>query len=400
MYRSIAIIGAGTAGWFTAAFLKTQFPDKEITLIDSTKTIPPIGVGESTTPSFTKFLLSLGVDPKSWITATNGSYKLGIIHNNWSGGYLQKKDFFCGYTHNCYTDNCRCEMHNTKKTVPDDVNLFAFNIDATQIAARCKQLFIEKGGKIVHECVSGIAKTQDSHVSHIHINNAMLVADYYIDCSGFNNIFNFKRDNLMLLNNTALVYRDNAVSDTDLYTKTYALDYGWQWKIPLKHNTGYGIVYNNNFVTDEKIADYYKNNITNFDETRLRKISFTPSICNEPFQSNYSCIGLSSGFIEPLEATAIDHIIFLIKRTVDKLNGRSSSALNRYWQIYFNNTLDFVLGRYTLSQKQNDYWRYYRESFPGHNANLVEKAKSNSIFLGQFNSSMYENLIYGYLGKC
>jgi tryptophan halogenase len=147
------------------------------------------------------------------------------------------------------------------------------------------------------------------------------------------------------------------------YTTTTAKSVGWIWEVPLTNRRGAGYVYSSKHITDEDAITEYCEHYLDTDPAKIRKLKFTPEVCKDSIKTNVGVAGLSGGFIEPLEATAIFLTFFTIRQIYKFLNGeRKAAVLNRNVEKVFNHVSSYVLMHYTMSGRtDNAYWQHYAD---------------------------------------
>jgi tryptophan halogenase len=355
MYK-ICIVGGGTAGAIVASIISSYFNRKDVEIITiCSKDIKKIGVGESTTPAFLQYLNNIGIPPSKMITECNATIKNGIRFENWqgngdcywnnfnSGGVVDNKFSNVSVANSIYKIFNIMELHefvngnwsgglnhsfeldksNKIPFIKNDigaivpVSSFAFHIDA--------QLFSEYIFDSIKDQITFIdskiteVKTNDTGISKIVLEDGTsIVADFWIDCSGLTRLLinnldpeweSFSED---LMINSALV--GNIVNnslDKSPVTIATAMKNGWSWQIPLQSRYGIGYVFNDQLSKDKDVEsefrDFVKIKYNSLIEN-IRKINFTSGCLKNNWIKNCVAIGLSSGFIEPLESTNIHTI--------------------------------------------------------------------------------------------
>ena len=417
--NKIVIVGGGSAGWMTAAMLIKTFPEKDITVIESPN-IPIIGVGESTIGGIRDYTNWLGIDEKDFMEYTDASYKLSIKFTDFyekdSGSFhypfgralldgtqtgiydwFYKKhvnpetpvqDFARCYfssaalfENNKYNNNESMAFDNFKPT--RDV---AYHFDATKFGAWLRDRYcIPRGVKhiqddvvYVHARQWGIQSLQLAGDPLNHIN-----ADLFIDCTGFKSLLltalnePFISYSDMLPNNKAWATRvpyKNKEAELEPFTNCTAIDNGWVWNIPLWSRLGTGYVYSNKFVTDEQALEEYKQYLMSdkmlyprtreeVDALEYKNIDMRVGIHERTWVKNVVAIGLSAGFIEPLESNGL----FSVHQFLFKLVKVLQRPATTQWEVdaynaatfgIFRNFAEFVAQHYALSVRDDtEYWK-------------------------------------------
>ena len=402
--KTITIVGGGTAGWMTAGLLSHLFKSYKIRLIESDE-IGIIGVGEATIPAIRDYMTIAEIDQVEMIRATQATFKLGIDFVGWKNGndrYFHGfgrigQDFMWLHTHqlwlleraagkarhfDCYALNCAAGMAN-KFSFPDARNPaspmagldFAYQFDASLLArflrVRSEAAGVERiEGKIVDVRLDG----EIGHVDHLVMEDGRTVdGDLFVDCSGMRALLigqalgiDYEDWSHWLLNDRALAVPCERVSPLTPYTRVTARDHGWQWRIPLQHRTGNGHVYSSNHVSDDEAASVLLANLDGKPLADPRPVRFRPGKRRKAWEKNVVAIGLSSGFLEPLESTSIH----LIQTGIVKLLGlfphqgfaaADIAEYNRQHDFEFTDVRDFIVAHYKVTEREGTpYWQYLK----------------------------------------
>ena len=358
----ICIIGGGTAGWMTASYLSTQ-TDHEITLVES-EVIPIIGVGESTVPSFTTFVETIGVSEQE-LFDIGSIRKYASRHCDWP----EKGN---KWFHHFIFDEKDEEEQLTwmqNRELPDKHWRHSYHIDAHKFSKLVSEKFSAKIHKHSIDTVVNV-ECDDNGISKVIGKKETYTADLFIDCSGLRqlllkNFTNTVRNNKNVINNRAWAgHADYTHDATQIdYTRTFAMNSGWQWNICLRDRVGCGYVFNDKFISDEDAKQEFIENCP-FDlrEDSLRLIEFESKWNTNPWTKNVVAIGLSAGFLEPLESQSIFLTQMQIQsmyRLLDKHNNKK--VFNKFWNMMIDHIAEYLELHYTLSNRTDTaYWR----SFP------------------------------------
>ncbi len=400
----IVIVGGGTAGWMTAAtlghFLDTGY---SISLVES-DAIGTIGVGEATIPHIRVFNSALGIDEDDFIRACQATFKLGIAFDGWrheghsylhAFGDVGRDVGLCAFQHlwsraarlgfakdtNAYTLNAIAaragKMHRgdplTGKAVP--AMPYAYHFDAGLYAAFLRK-FSEARGVIRHEgTITRVLRDGESgDISAVQLEfGAQIAGDLFIDCSGIRGLLigetlgsAYHDWSDWLLCDSALAVQSPRVSDFTPYTRSIAHGVGWRWRIPLQHRTGNGRVYASRFIDDDTVRAELLGAIEGEALTDPRLIRYTTGRRAEGWKNNVIAIGLSSGFLEPLESTSIHLIQTAISRVLKFLPGRvqhqaDRDEYNRQFTFEMERIRDFIILHYWANQRSEPFWQACRE---------------------------------------
>ncbi len=413
--ESICIVGGGSSGWMSAAILSTEHPNIEICLIESPD-IKTIGVGESTLGHFNRFLKRLRLEDRDWMPACNATYKTSIGFTNfrdgngetfqypfgrmdigdWKDNLMRFFEIRCMHPElyppeefsrfinksTYLADECRIsdEIPGSKWQFRDDT---AYHFDAGKFGEYLRDnIAIPNGVHYVKGNVGDVLKRPDGSIKGVTTDDGgMISADLFVDCTGFKSLLleqhmgvEFKPFNKLLFNDRALAthidYTDRE-KQMQTYTDCVAMNAGWIWNIPLWENVGTGYVYSSKYISDadaewefrQYLAKRY--NPKSAQECLLMPIKIKHGKHKVAWEKNVVGIGLSYGFLEPLESTGLmtthENLIFLS----DQLACRHGKV-TKFDRDAYNHTVDnllegfknFVALHYALSSREdNDYWR-------------------------------------------
>jgi tryptophan halogenase len=419
--KKLIIFGGGTSGWLTAAYLSRnlQFPC-EITLIED-ETLGPIGVGEGTQPATARFLHDCGIEPKTWMKPSNAVFKLGVEFVDWTNEkYFVDNDFI---ENTLIAPN----LFTTDYFVGKDKKEFFDWLPAYQLAKENKSPklagmdtnYAQTGNRqfgAVHFAAFDIVKTirgilgnsikhVNTKIEHVESNdngitglidsnNNRYEADLYLDCSGFSSLLLEKKLGIEFTSITDILPCDRAVAlptqykdpvnECFPYTRSTAMPSGWRWTIPIFNRTGNGYVYSSKFTTPEE-AEAELRKATGEYTAKANHLTMKCGIHNVIAHKNVCAVGLSAGFVEPLEATGITFTtkaVELITQGLNRTNGIWSSPLkaeiNRVYDTMFWEIVAFVWIHYRYSTKSDTpFWNNIRnqseEMIPEKVLNYVRK---------------------------
>ena len=403
--RTVTIVGGGTAGWMTAALLSKLLPSVAITLVESEE-IGIIGVGEATIPALRTYLTLAGIDELDMVRATQASFKLGIEFVGWRApdtSYIHGfgkigRDMAWLHTHQLwlrmaaggdpgpldrYALNCVAARRN-KFCFPDGANPgspmadidYAYHFDASLFAAFLRKQCEERGVKRVEGRIVDVVRDGASgKVAHVALASGMTIGgELFVDCSGMRALLiggalgvGYEDWSQWLPCDRAYAVPCTGVSPLTPYTRSTARPAGWQWRIPLQHRIGNGYVYSSKFASDEEAV---RTLLANLDGTPLadpRQVRFAPGRRMQAWSANVVAIGLSSGFLEPLESTSIHLIQTGILRLVALFPGRGFNPAdiaeyNRQSCFEFEDVRDFIIAHYKVTNRAGEpFWDYVRD---------------------------------------
>jgi tryptophan halogenase len=434
--RKITIVGGGTAGWMTAALLSQLFNDGgfDIKLIESDE-IGTIGVGEATIPAIRNYHALAGLDQVAMIRATQATFKLGIEFVDWRAlghsyihGFgkigqdllwLHPHQFWLKYAargqtkhFDHYALNCLAARQN-RFCLPDPRNPgspladldYAYHFDAS-LFARFLRAHAEQRGvtRIEGRIVSAELRPEDGHVDHVLLSDGRRVdGELFIDCSGMRALLlgqtlgvGYEEWSHWLPCDRALAVPCESVVPLTPYTRSTARAAGWQWRIPLQHRIGNGHVYSSAHISDDEAADVLLANLDGRALADPRPVRFTPGRRDKSWERNVVAIGLSSGFLEPLESTSIHLIQTAILRLVALFPGAGINAAdvaeyNRQTSFEFEDVRDFIIAHYKVTEREDTpFWAYVRNmDIPDSLSARLELFHTSARFFGQQKAELF-----------
>ena len=403
--KSIVIVGGGTAGWMTAAALaKVLGRDyADITLVES-DAIGIVGVGEATIPQINTYNRMLGLDEDEFVRRTKGSFKLGIEFVDWTRlGHRYMHPFGSygidmeGLSFHAFWQRLKLAglaadvadyslmataAKRNKFMRPFDAGnsplsriTYAFHFDAGLYSLYLRSLAEESGvvrreGRIVNVVQRG----EDGFIEAVELEDGDRVGgELFIDCSGFRGLLieqtlkaGFADWSAWLPCDRAMVVPCEGVPELTPYTRSTAQKAGWQWRIPLQHRIGNGYVYCSNFISDDEATATLLANLDGEALAEPRQVRFTTGHRRKYWDKNCVAIGLSSGFMEPLESTSIWMIQTGIARLLSNFPDRNFSQvhIDRYNRVLIEETeyiRDFLILHYKASERDDSpFWDYCR----------------------------------------
>jgi len=400
--KSIVIVGGGSAGWMTAAALADAVgSDCAITLIES-DAIGTIGVGEATIPPIRNFNRRLGIDEATFVRETQGSFKLGIQFVDWGrkghsyfhpfGQYGAEfdqvpfyhhwmREYLEGRTQGPIDDFSMCwAMAKAGKFThpsPDRRQIqstfdYAYHFDATRYAAFLRRFAEARGvARIEGRVVDVALRGEDGFIDSVTLENSTVIAgEFFIDCSGFRGLLIEGALEAGFDNWQNWLPCDRAVTaacesgDLTPYTRSTAKAAGWQWRIPLQHRTGNGYVHCSEFISEDEACAELLSTLDAAPLADPRSLRFVAGRRRTFWKANCVAIGLSAGFMEPLESTALHLIQYGILRLIALLPDSAMSPLlsreyNAQTTAEYERIRDFLILHYKAGERDDsELWRY------------------------------------------
>jgi tryptophan halogenase len=404
--KSVTIVGGGTAGWMTAAVLSQWLTKVEIKLIESEE-IGTIGVGEATIPHIRNFIALAGIDPLKMISESKATFKLGIQFVDWGApgeSYIHGfgkigRDMLWLHPHQLwlaarertpdrlkhfdhYSINCVACRKN-RFAFPDPRNLnspladidYAYHFDASLVARYLRSESESRGVERVEgRIVEVIQNPESGYVDRVRLADGREVGgDLFVDCSGMRALLigdalgiGYEDWNQWLLCDRAQAVACASVEPLTPYTRSTARTAGWQWRIPLQHRIGNGYVYASNLLSDEEAAETLLANLDGEALADPRPVRFRPGRRLKAWDKNVVAIGLSSGFLEPLESTSIHLIQTGIHRLLAMFPsvGFSAADIDEYnlqARTEYEDVRDFIIAHYKVTRRSGDpFWDHVR----------------------------------------
>jgi tryptophan halogenase len=405
LLKNIVIAGGGTAGWMTAAALSSLLgPDKlSITLIESEE-IGSIGVGEATIPDIINFNHLLGIDEADFIRETNATFKLGIEFIDWGrkgeryihpfGGHgvdMNGYDFHQYWLRSRAAGNphpiddyslCAVAARHGRFTHPDPNPRsvlshirYAYHFDAS-LYARYLRAYAEKRGvrRVEGKIRTVVQAPETGHITQLDLEDGRSVeGEFFFDCSGFRSLLLGQALGVGHIDwshwlpcNSALAVPSAHSGSLTPYTRVTAKASGWQWRIPTQVRTGNGHVYCRDFISDDEAASVLLSGLDGEALASPRTIRFTAGHRQTFWKKNCIAIGLSAGFLEPLESTSIYLIQEGISRFISLFPDSTLSDVlreeyNRHMKTEFEQVRDFIILHFKATKRDDSpFWDYCR----------------------------------------
>ncbi|GAB3092723.1 tryptophan 7-halogenase [Aestuariicella hydrocarbonica] len=411
----IIVVGGGTAGWMAACLLSQAWgiSDKRqdsaptrVTLIESAD-IDTIGVGEGSTPYMREFFKRLGITEKEWMPACNATYKCGISFPEWStkpGHESYFHPFFSQLDLEPAADffnNCNLRRRGQRVAAhPDEYFVaaelarqqlspiprqlfefehdYAYHFDAGLLATFLKNFARTRGVKHVIDNVTDVALCSEGNIKHLATGeHGCVTADVFFDCSGFASLLMGKALQEPFIAYSDTLFNDRAVAlPTPLDarqpipsdTVSRAASAGWMWRIPLTTRYGNGYVYSSRYLSAEAAEQELRQQLgAEAEGVEARHLKMRVGRVSQHWKNNCVAAGLSQGFIEPLEATAIGLIQFTVERFIEHFEKGGFTDVHRqsfndHVNKAFDGTRDYVSLHYRLNSRDDTaYWRDSRE---------------------------------------
>ena len=380
MIKKIGVIGGGTSGLIAALILKTRFPKCKIDVIRSDK-IGIIGVGEGSTEHWMEFCAFCEITREELVKATNATFKYGVMFDGWTKEkymhnvnpimFIKYGQYLGGYANVCinktkspdYIGSAYFKNKVYRTQPPNQFHFDTFKLNAF-LLAKCK----ERNINLIEDEISKV----DIKNNQIQSLNNKYSYDFYIDSTGFKKVLisklgaKWNSHAKYLPMNEAIAF---PTADTDEYspfTLAKAMTSGWMWRIPTQGRWGNGYVYNNNYINAEQAKKECEDYL-GFKIKIGKNIKFTAGALDRAWIGNCVAIGLSSSFIEPLEASSIGTSIqqtFFLMHLLINYEQVDIDFYNKKFQLMTENIRDFVLLHYITDKKDSLFWKELKLNLP------------------------------------
>ncbi len=402
--RNVVIVGGGTAGWMAAASLSKILPDlgMRIRLVESEQ-IGTVGVGEATIPPIMDFLRVLGIDENDIVRRIKATFKLGIGFRDWTRpgdfyfhpfgptGFGIGSISFSSYWLKMFLEGkaARLEEYSMQAiaaatgkfmrpvhapNTPLNKITYALHFDASLFAQYLRE-FAEARGVIRTEGLVQDVKLrpEDGFIESLILESGEIIeGDLFIDCTGFRGLLieqvlktGYEDWTNWLPCDRALSIPTERTGAPPSFTLSTARDAGWQWRIPLQHRVGNGLVYCSGFMSDDEAHASLFANLEGKPIGEPTPQRFVTGRRRKAWNKNCVALGLSAGFLEPLESTSI-HLIhrgiaMLLKFFPDRRFEQSDiDRYNKIFEFEFGRVRDFLLLHYTQTERTGPFWDHCR----------------------------------------
>jgi len=400
--RRIVIVGGGSAGWMTAMLLQQALGAHgvEIEVLES-PTVETIGVGEGSTPWLRGFFDSLGIEEAEWMPACNATYKCGISFEGWSTkpGFERYFHPFASmldnltltqFVHNANARLRGADLHAhpdrfflaarlaQARCAPKPAHSFPFDLwygyhfDAALVGKFLHAKAVARGVRYRACHVAEVRRAENGDIAAVVTREGeTLAADFFIDCTGFAALLIQKTLGTPFVSFADNLFNDAAVAlptpigaEISSQTVSTAMRHGWRWEIPLTRRYGNGYVYSSAFCTADEAERELREALGLLDDpTPARHLRMRIGRVTQHWNRNCLAVGLSQGFIEPLEATALLFIQRTVMQFIDALRGgdlgdAAQARFNQRTNEQFEGTRDYIVTHFkTNSRSDTEYWR-------------------------------------------
>ncbi len=404
---NVVILGGGSAGWMAASLMTQAWVNKHvhIQLIESPE-IGIIGVGEGSTPQLKTVFEKLGISERRWMRQCNATYKHGIEFTGWSGtkgfeSYFHSfpaktdRDTAQAFVYNCFLRRQQLDVSVNPSSYflpawlakyklgphPDDNfpfnTSYGYHFDAHQLGNVLRDHAVQHGVQHVRDHISEIKLNEKGDIeSLIGKEGKRYDADFFIDASGFQSVLlqqalgvEFESYSDSLFNDSAVVMASELSGGPNAHTQASAMRCGWRWNIPLQHRIGNGYVYSSAFCSREQAEHELRAELGLLEQgASARHLKMKVGQVKEHWHKNCLAVGLSQGFLEPLEATALHLVQSTIETFINAFNFQApeqsqQAAFNQQIHARFNGIKDYIVCHYKMnSRTDTEYWKANRDN--------------------------------------
>ena len=402
--RKILIVGGGSAGWMTAALFGNLFQGLyDVELVES-EAIGTVGVGEATIPAIKKYNELVALDEVEFMQRTQGTFKLGIEFVDWTRkGHRYVHGFgvigqdwewlrchhywlrahqrgrareFADYSINTAAGLANKFMHARADMGDSPIGhiAYAYHFDASLYAKYLRGLAEQHGVKRTEGRIVDVGVHDNGDIASVTLEDgSILEADFFIDCSGFRALLieqtlktGYEDWQHWLPCDRAMAVPCARTEPLIPMTRSTAREAGWQWRIGLQHRTGNGLVYSSRYIDDDAAEAQLLANLDGEQLANPNKLRFTPGKRLKMWNRNCVAIGLSAGFLEPLESTSLHLVqsaaIRLVRLFPDRQTDQATiDEYNRQSDFEWERIRDFIVLHYWATERDDsDLWRYCR----------------------------------------
>lgn len=402
--RKILIVGGGSAGWMTAALFGKLFQGLyDIELVES-EAIGTVGVGEATIPAIKKYNELLALDEAEFMQRTQGTFKLGIQFVDWwKKGHRYVHAFgvigqdwewlrchhywlranqrgrardFADYSINCAAALKNKFMHARADMADSPIGhiAHAFHFDASLYARYLRGFAEQHGVRRTEGKIVDVDLHENGDIASVTLEgDCKIEADFFVDCSGFRALLIEQTLKTGYEDWTHWLPCDRAMAVPCVrteplvpMTRSTAREAGWQWRIPLQHRTGNGLVYSSRYIDDDSAEKLLLANLDGDQLANPNRLRFTTGKRRKMWNRNCVAIGLSAGFLEPLESTSLHLVQAAAIRLVrlfpgGELDQADIDEFNRQSDFEWERIRDFIILHYWATERDDsDFWRYCR----------------------------------------
>ena len=379
--NKLVIVGGGTAGLVTALILKKKL-NIQIDLIHS-KNIGIVGVGEGSTEHWQEFMQFIGINPYTLIKECDATYKCGIMFKNWGKrdylhsvnnpfdskisqySYIYAKQIAENSTYLSHKSNWDSKINSWHLSRPEVPPVNQYHFNTHKLNAFLTKIAISMGIGIIEDDITDVVLDQDGGIKNLVGTAKTYNYDFYVDSTGFKRILmnklgaKWQSYGNYLKMKSVITFQTPEEENFNYWTLSQAMDYGWMFKIPVWERHGNGYIFDSDYINAEQAKQEVEKLLGHEIEIG-KQFNFDPGALEKSWIKNCCAIGLSSSFVEPLEATSIGSSIqqsFLLMHRLINYNEYSIEDYNKSVNDIMENIRDFVALHYVTTKTNTDFWK-------------------------------------------
>jgi len=381
---NFCIVGGGTAGLVSALIIKTRFPYSDVDLVKSDK-IGIIGVGEGSTEHWQTFADYVGISNQELIKETDATFKIGIMFEDWGvptymhsiqDGYnLQLQNEYPYIYGNIIKENVHSDNLSSKSFWENKINTWYVKNNVSPVAQYHFNTFklnqfltkkaLEKGVKIIDDEIIDITHNKSGNIVELRSKDSTYRYDFYIDSTGFKKLLisslgaKWISHKEFLSTNNAIVFQTPDTENYNMWSLAKGMKYGWMFRTPTYGRWGNGYIYDGEFLTPEQAKQEIEETL-GYEITIGKHIKFDPGALDKTWINNCCAVGLSSSFIEPLEASSIGATIQQVFMLINSIPNYDQAAIDQYNKSYrsvVENIRDFIVFHFRCKRRDTEFWK-------------------------------------------
>ena len=384
--KKVVVVGGGTGGLITALMLKSAHPYIDVDLIES-KNIGIIGVGEGSTEHWAKFMKNCDISLHELVSETDATFKYGINFANWNGdgrSYMQSvngemnaagphgiKFIYANLVSKNIDPLFLTKPYVIKSELPENnYNINQFHFNTFKLNQFLHKKCFKNGVKLIEAELDQVELREDGSVKSLKaVDGRIFEYDFYVDSTGFSRFIMNKAMGIKWISyskylpmNSAIAFPTERLEEIPAWTLSRSMQSGWLWRIPTQERFGNGYVFSDQFLdfdgAQKEVEELYGHPIE-----VAKKIKFDAGCLEKSWHKNCAAIGLSSSFIEPLEASSIGTSIQQAMILCEVLpyyvenNTKAEKTFNKHSDDILQNILDFVALHYITKRNDTEFWR-------------------------------------------
>jgi tryptophan halogenase len=418
------VVGGGTAGAIVSTWLKAFWGDAVEVVVIYNHAEPNIGIGESLTPMMITYLDRVGIKPDDLVKHCNSTIKLGLKFKNWTGdGSYFYHPFYCIEDDNlgrggfeAAYDLVNNQFDNDitysnkildENRVPLDIHnhSFTLHIDGVLTSKYILDRYKDEL-TIIDDIIVDITKDESGHIAQVIGNKGEYDGDFFIDATGFKKLLFKKLDNNRWLDTSDWLPLNRCIPNPifrehktiPVTTTSEATDNGWILQVPLRNRIGAGYLFSTEFTSDQEALDKFdiflqENYDTNLSSDKI--IPFESGYWHDQWIGNCMCVGLSSGFTEPLEATNVHHVIYQMQDFTSRFNFEifqfDIDQYNIAMREFYDRVYLFLRYCYDSGRTDSDFWKYMTYERPVKIKNISDKLSKDFLNINAMSNSVFNH---------